>query len=156
SAPRGEHEMPDKADPKKTYLTHPRFLDGKAASKDKPDLERRRDLARALTAQDNYWFAGAYVNRIWGELMGQSFYEPVDDMGPQKSAVLAPVLARLASAFRATHYDMKEMFRVILNTQTYQRQLRPGESSDSHLHFAAAYPTRLRADALWDSLVSVL
>jgi hypothetical protein len=51
---------------------------------------------------------------------------------------------------------MKEMFRVVLNTQTYQRQLRPGESSDSHLHFAAAYPTRLRADALWDSLVSVL
>src|SRR5262249_14005695 len=43
SAPRGEHEMPDKNDPKKTFLTHPRFLDGKAASKDRPDLERRRD-----------------------------------------------------------------------------------------------------------------
>jgi hypothetical protein len=113
-------------------------------------------LARALTSPENYWFAGAYVNRVWGELMGQSFYEPVDDMGPKKEAVFAPVLVRLASAFRATNYDVKALFRVVLNSQTYQRQLRPGETADGHLHFAAAYPTRLRADALWDSLVGVL
>ena len=31
-----------------------------------------------------------------------------------------------------------------------------GESSSEHLQFAALYPTRLRADALWDSLVGVL
>jgi hypothetical protein len=156
SAPRGEHQMPDKEDPKKLYTAHPRFLDGKAASKDKPDRERRRDLAQAVTDPGNYWFVGAYVNRVWGELMGQSFYEPVDNMGPHKEAVLAPVLVRLASAFRATKYDVKELFRVVLNSQTYQRQLRPGETADGHLHFAAAYPTRLRADALWDSLVGVL
>jgi hypothetical protein len=156
SAPRGEHEMPDKEDPKKKYLTNPRFLDGSAASKDKPDRQRRGDLARALTSPENYWFAGAYVNRVWGELMGQSFYQPVDDMGPKKEAVFAPVLVRLASAFRATNYDVKTLFRVVLNSQTYQRQLRPGETADGHLHFAAAYPTRLRADALWDSLVGVL
>jgi hypothetical protein len=105
---------------------------------------------------NNYWFAGAYVNRIWGELMGQSFYQLVDDMGPKKEAVLAPVLVRLASSFRATHYDIKSLFRAVLNTRTYQHQLRPGESADEHLHFAAAYPTRLRADALWDSLVGLL
>ena len=156
SAPRGEHEMPDKEDPKKKYLTNPRFLDGSAASKDKPDRQRRGDLARAITSPENYWFAGAYVNRIWGELMGQSFYEPVDDMGPKKEAVFAPVLVRLASAFRATKYDIKDLFRVVLNSQTYQRQLGPGETADGHLHFAAAYPTRLRADALWASLVGVL
>jgi hypothetical protein len=156
SIPRGEHEMPDKDDPKKKFLTNPRFLDGKAANKDKADRERRHDLARAVTEPGSYWFAGAYVNRIWGELMGQSFYEPVDDMGPNKEAVLAPVLVRLSAAFRATKYDMKEMFRAVLNTQTYQRRLRPGESSDDHLHFAAAYPTRLRADALWDAIVGVL
>src|SRR5204863_3811966 len=48
------------------------------------------------------------------------------------------------------------LFRLILNTQTYQRQLRPGEAGEGHLHFAAACPTRLPADALWDSLVGVL
>src|SRR5205807_4898246 len=44
----------------------------------------------------------------------------------------------------------------IMTSQTYQRQIRLGDSAEQHLHFAAAYPTRLRADALWDSLVGVL
>jgi hypothetical protein len=156
SAPRGEHEMPSKEDPKKTTTMQPRFLDGKAAGDNLSDRERRRALADAIVNKNNYWFAGAYVNRVWGELMGQSFYAPVDDMGPQKEAVFAPVLTRLAASFRATNYDMKEFFRAVMNSQTYQRQIRLGESTDQHLHFAAAYPSRLSADALWESLVSVL
>jgi hypothetical protein len=156
SRPRGEHTMPDKADPKKALLTHPRFLDGSEAGKDKSDLERRRALAGAIVGPSNYWFAGAYVNRIWGELMGQSFYQPVDDMGPGKEAVMAPVLTRLAASFRATDYDIKALFRVIMKSQTYQRQLWRGEASDNHLHGAAASPARLRANVLWDSLVGVL
>jgi hypothetical protein len=134
----------------------PRFLDGKSAGDNLGDHERRRALADAVVNKNNYWFAGAYVNRLWGELMGQSFYAPVDDMGPQKEAVFAPVLTRLAASFRATNYDMKEFFRAVMNSQTYQRQIRLGETTDQHLHFAAAYPTRLSADALWESLVSVL
>src|SRR5262249_20768028 len=79
-----------------------------------------------------------------------------DDMGPGKEAVFPGVLTRLTGAFRGSNYDIKELFRAVLNSETYQRQIRLGESSDHHLHFAAAYPTRLRADALWDSLVGVL
>jgi hypothetical protein len=152
----GEHLMPSKEDPKKTFITYPRFLDGKAPSRNLDDLERRRALADAIVSKNNYWFAGAYVNRIWGELMGQSFYEPVDDMGPHKEAVYPQVLTRLTGAFRGTNYDIKALFRAVITSDTYQRQIRLGETSDQHLHFAAAYPTRLRADALWDSLVSVL
>jgi hypothetical protein len=51
---------------------------------------------------------------------------------------------------------MKAFFRAVLNSQTYQRQLRPGEAADDHLLFAAAYPSRLNADALWHALVDVL
>jgi hypothetical protein len=156
SRPGGEHEMPSKEDPKKTFLTLPRFLDGKSPGSDLGDLERRRFLADAIVSPDNYWFAGAFVNRTWGELMGQSFYQPVDDMGPKKEAVFASVLTRLTGSFRASHYDIKGLFRDILTSQTYQRQIRLSESTDRHLHFAAAYPTRLRADAVWQSLVNVL
>ena len=156
SQPRGEHEMPSSEDPKKTFLTHPRFLDGSSPGANLQDMARRRALANTVTSKKNYWFAGAYVNRIWGELMGQSFYEPVDDMGPKKEAVFASVLTRLTGAFRGTNFDIKNMFRSIMNSQTYQRRIRPGETADQHLHFAAAYPTRLRADALWGSLTTVL
>jgi hypothetical protein len=156
SVAKGEHEMAEKNDPKKMFTVNPAFLDGKAAPKNLPDKERRQALANAVVDKNNYWFAGAYVNRMWGELIGQSFYQPVDDMGPGKEVVFAPVLVRLAAAFRATNYDMKAMFRVILNTQAYQRQVRLGASTDEHLHFAAAYPRQLPADALWASLHAAL
>ncbi|HEX5273070.1 MAG TPA: DUF1549 domain-containing protein, partial [Gemmataceae bacterium] len=156
STPFGEHRMPSKTDPRQGTVMTPRFLDGKAPRGATTDLERRRALADSVVSKQNYWFAGAYVNRTWGELMGQSFYSPVDDMGPQKEAVLPAVLTRLAASFRATDYDMKALLRTVANTETYQRQIRPGESTSEHLHFAAAYPARLRADALWESLTGVL
>ena len=95
--------MPGKEDPKKTALTHPRFLDGKAAGVKLTDLQRRRSLADAITSKTNPWFAGAYVNRLWGELLGQSFYQPIDDMGPQKEAVFPPVLTRLVAPLQRPH-----------------------------------------------------
>jgi hypothetical protein len=156
SMAKGEHEMTSHEDPKKVFITPPRFLDGQSPGKNLTDQQRRRALATAIVSKNNYWFAGAYVNRVWGELMGQSFYEPVDDMGPQKQAVFPEVLTRLTGAFRGTNYNIREMFRAVMNSQTYQRQIRLGESNDEHLHFAAAYPTRLRADALWDALVNAL
>jgi hypothetical protein len=156
SAPRGEHEMAVKNNPNNMQVAHPRFLDGKVTVKELSDKDRRRSLADAVVDKNNYWFAGAYVNRMWGALMGQSFYQPVDDMGPERKAVFGNVVVRLASSFRGTNYDMKGLFRVIMNTQTYQRQTRLGESTDEHLHFAASYPSRLRPDALWQSLVSAI
>jgi hypothetical protein len=88
--------------------------------------------------------------------MGQSFYQPVDDLGPEREAVFPTVLARLAGAFRGSDYDVKALFRAVLNSATYQRQIRPGESADEHLLFAAVYPTRLPADSLWKSLTGAL
>jgi hypothetical protein len=154
--PRGEHEMPGKDNPRRGSLKHPKFLDGAEPGKYLSDRERRRAFADAVTGKDNYWFAAAFVNRVWGELLGQAFYQPVDDLGPGKEAVMPHVLARLAAAFAATGYDVKALFRTVANTEAYQRQSRLGESADRHLHFAAVYPRRLSADALWQSLVDVL
>jgi hypothetical protein len=156
SRPFGEHEMPSKEDPKKTLLTHPRFLDGKSPGNNLADQERRKALADAIVNTNNYWFAAAYVNRIWGQLTGQAFYMPIDDMGPKKEVVFPEILTRLTGSFRASHYDIKVLFRDIMNSQAYQRQIRLSESADQHLHFASAYPTRLSANALWQSLVNVL
>ena len=159
SLPFAEHKMPGKDDPKKGTPVSPRFIDGKAPKSKSfrltpTDMERRQALAEYITSRDDPWFAGAFANRIWGELMGQSFYMPIDDMGPQKDAVMPEVLARVAAAFRGSDYDIKGLFRAILNSQTYQRRIRPGEFD--HLLFAASNPTRLSADALWQMLVDIL
>jgi hypothetical protein len=151
-----EHRMPDLNHPGQSTVKHPRFLGGSSLPQGEPDEARRRALADALTAKDNYWFAAAYVNRLWGELLGQSFYQPVDDMGPLKEAHFPAVLARLAAGFQAADYDTKQIARAVLNSAAYQRQVRLGKATDEHLQFAAAYPARLKAEALWASLVQAL
>jgi hypothetical protein len=156
SSPFGEYQMPGQDNPKKKTAVQPRFLDGKAPAARLNDPQRRKALADVVTSKDNPWFAAAFVNRMWGELMGQSFYQPIDDMGPQKEAVFPTVLARVAGSFRGSDYDIKALLRAVLNSETYQRQIRPGEAPDDHLLFASVYPSRLRADALWQSLVGAL
>lgn len=154
--PDGEYDMPHLKDPAKLFVTHPAFLDGATPGEGLSDQDRRQALANVIVDQKNYWFAAAYINRIWCELMGQAFYQPVDDMGPMKEAVAVAVLTRLTGAFRGSNYDMKGLFRVLMNTQTYQRQSRMGQSADEHLYFTALAPSRLRADVLWRSLSELL
>lgn len=161
SLPFGEHAMPDKDNPtKKGKALKPKFIDGKGPQskgfKSLTDRERRTALADAIVSKNNPWFAGAFVNRIWGELMGQGFYQPIDDLGPEKEATMPEVLARVAGSFRGGDYDVKELFRVVMNSETYQRQIRPGESPDQHLLFASHNLGRLNANALWMSLVDTL
>jgi hypothetical protein len=154
SRPFGDHRMPDLDNPRNGKVMPPKFLDGRYQSSRASDEQLRSALADAIT-KDNYWFAAAFVNRTWGELMGQAFYQPIDDMGPGKQAVMPSVLTRVAAGFKGSGYDIKALVRVVCNTETYQRQLRPGESSE-HLQFATTYPKRLPAESLWQSLVTVL
>lgn len=137
-------------------VVHPRSLDGKAPKQGLSDKDRRKALVEAVTSKDNHWFAAAYANRIWGVLLGQPFYSQVDDLGPQREAVHGTVLARLASHFAATDYDMKQLFRVIMNTQAYQRESKVGLSRGEHNLFAYSYPTRLRPGQLYESVVNTV
>jgi hypothetical protein len=155
SKPFGEHQMPDLSNPARGTKMSPKFLDGRTITPRSSDSELRKSLADAVT-KNNYWFAASLVNRLWGELMGQAFCQPIDDMGPGKDVVMPTVLTRLAAGFKGSGYDMKALLRVICNSETYQRQLRPGDPNERHLQFAAAYPTRLPAETLWQSLVTVL
>lgn len=155
--PGGRHRMPDTNDPKKGTTIEPKFLDGTAPKGVYvTDRERRAHLADAIAGPDNFWFSAAFVNRYWSEMMGQAFAAPVDDLGPGRPVVMPAVLARLAASFKGSNYDPKELLRLICNTEAYQRELRPGESADAHLQFAASAPTRLKAEALWDALTTVL
>lgn len=157
SLPFGEHKMPSADNPKAGGKTmKPKFLDGRAPDSLVTDIGRRRALADAIVSKDNPWFAAAFVNRIWGSLMGQAFYSPIDDLGPEKEAMMPEVIGRVAGSFKGSDYDIKKLYREILNSETYQRQIRPGESTDDHLLFASAKPNRMQGDQLWNSLVGVL
>ena len=151
SAEKGEYLMPDMDDPfKKGTQMAPTVLDGDPLGKGMGDLERREQLAAWVTARDNPWFAKALTNRVWARLMGRGFYEPIDDLGDSQSAVWPEVHEALADHFRATDYDMKDLFRLIANTDAYRRGVRTAEPDA--VESAVAAPLRLRGDEVFAAL----
>ena len=117
------------------------------------DSARRSKLATELI--NNEWFAKAYVNRIWSELVGEGFYEPVDDLGPDRVASAPRALERLSEAFIASGYDPRWLYQTILATEAYQRESRPRRAPDQK-PFLANVAQPLRGDQLFDAFLTVL
>lgn len=153
------YAMPDLKDPLKKIPVAPKFFLTTSEDSIPANLNagRRRALAAAyVTAQDNPWFARAFVNRIWSALLGDGFYNPVDDLGPTRTARDFEVLDALATQWQAAGYDVRELFRLILNTRAYQREFRSTDTKAGIVPFAANNPGRLRADPLIDALHQAL
>lgn len=153
-----EYYMPDLKDPSSRgrKMDPAFFVSATKSNSGMKDMDRRTELAKLITANDNKWFSRAYVNRIWAEMLGEGFYMPIDDLGPTRKARFENVLGVLADGFTASGYDPKWLFRTIANTQAYQRQIRAKDASDISPPFASASPTRLRADQIYDSLTQAL
>ncbi len=117
------------------------------------DADRRAELANELTQTD--WFATALVNRYWSELVGEGFYEPIDDLGPGRESLAPGAADRLAGAFADSGYDLRWLHKTILATDAYQRESRPRRTPDEK-PFTASVAQPLRGDQLFDSLLAAL
>lgn len=119
--------------------------------------EARRALAASyITGQDNPWFAKAFVNRIWYALIGEAFYTPIDDIGPERDVTAPEVLEPLASQWQKGGCDVRWLFRTIMNTETYQRRVRSTSNAAGVTAFASNCPSRLRADQILLALSQAL
>ncbi|MCE9530226.1 MAG: DUF1549 and DUF1553 domain-containing protein [Planctomycetes bacterium] len=152
-----EHYMPDLKDPTSQgkLMTPVFFATGQSVKTGTKDLDRRDSIGDWMTATNNPWFAKAFVNRIWAELVGEGFYEPIDDMGPDRKATAPKTLDYLAGEFAARNYDVKWLYETIMNTTAYQREARPRRNEDQ-LPFTANTTQPLRADVIFDVLASSL
>jgi hypothetical protein len=154
---RPEHYMPDLSDPsaRGTLMTPTFFLTGQHLALGTPDAVRRETLARWIT--ESPWFAKAYVNRMWSELVGESLYVcgSVDDLGPDRTCKAPETMEYLSAQFVACGHDTGWLFQVIAATQAYQRQGR-ARHPVAEQPFAANCWQRLRADSLFNALASVL
>lgn len=150
-----EHYMPDLDDPSaRGERMQPKFfLTGDEVPFGTRDAKRRESIAEWMTQSD--WFATAYVNRMWAELVGEGFYEPIDDMGPDRKPNGAKAVELLSQQFAASDYDPKWLMRVILNTEAYQRECRPRRLPEETA-FTANVAQPLRGDQLFNSLLTTL
>jgi len=151
SKAKGEHKMPGG-----TSEMRPVVLESdEGVDLGADDLERRRRLAEWMASDRNEYFAKAYVNRIWSRLMGRGFYEPVDHLTENASPTLPTVHDHLAEHFAASGFDVKGLFRLVMNTEAYRRGL-PQSRAQAERLYAAAIPSKLRGDEVFASLVTAL
>ena len=150
-----EHFMPDLDKPEEIgKMVQPKFfLTGLEKPIGTADLERRQSLADSLTKDP--WFSAALVNRVWSELVGEGFYEPIDDIGPERTPTAPKTVKRLAKAFEQSGYDLKWLYRTVMLTEAYQRESRP-RRNPSEIPMTASIAQPLRGDVLFDSLLQVL
>jgi hypothetical protein len=152
-----EHYMPDLSNPSSrgTLVEPAFFVSGQKLPRGTKDADRRGELARWLTSPENPWFAKALVNRVWSELVGEGFYEPVDDIGPDRECSAPRTLDALAAGFTASQYDVKWLYRTVTATDAYQRASHSRRHADG-LPFASNCLQRLRGDQLYSTLVAAL
>jgi hypothetical protein len=121
----------------------------------KSDVSRRAELADWIVGPENPWFAKAFVNRVWARMMGRGFCEPVDEIGEVGDRVLPEIHTALADHFIANQFDVKDVFRVVALSRSYQREIRDADRGMKK-PFAAIPAGRLRGDEVFDSLEAAI
>lgn len=118
-----------------------------------PDEDPRERFAEWLLAPGNPWFARNIVNRAWYWLMGRGIVHEPDDIRPDNPPSNPELLAYLEKELAASRYDLKHLFRLILNSQVYQLSSIPAVRSQEAAAQFAYYPLRrLDAEVLSDAL----
>ncbi|RCS40531.1 DUF1549 domain-containing protein [Bremerella cremea] len=142
----GEHKLPETS-----RVMLPTVFRGDPLPKGASDIERRVQLAKWVTSPDNTMFPKAYTNRIWERLMDAPFCDPIDEISAEAGYPSLPSLHQaVADHFMANQYDAKSLFRLILNTKAYQRQLDAEDQIVGQL--AAAEFRKMRGDVVFKSL----
>jgi hypothetical protein len=117
----------------------------------------RQELASLLTDPRNLQFARNLVNRLWHELLGRGFVEPVDDFSDNNPPSHPKTLDYLAEEFVASGYQFRAIVRAIVSSRAYQRSqlydVPEAQRQESEAAFVAAPLRRMLAEALYDSIV---
>ena len=133
----------------------PRPLDGQPIAFDDP-RDRRTVLADAITAAENPYFARAITNRVWANFFSVGLVESVDDLRASNPASNEPLFAKAAEFLIGKKFDLRELMRAILQSETYQRSsvATPENKADTRF-YARYYPRRLMAEVALDAVSQV-
>jgi hypothetical protein len=126
------------------------FPDGEKATLS-PDQDPRAAFANWLVKDPQ--FARSLVNRAWSWLIGRGIVQEPDDFRADNPPGNPELLAFLQNEFVSSGCDFKQLYRLILNSQTYQLASIPQSRSPEAAANFAFYPLRrLDAEVLIDAL----
>lgn len=121
-----------------------------------PGEDPRERFANWLIDESNPWFTRNIANRVWFWLLGRGIVQEPDDFRSDNPPSNPGLLAFLAAELVSSHYDLKHLYRLILNSRTYQLASIPGTDDPAGTLNFAAYPLRrLDAEVLIDALCQI-
>jgi hypothetical protein len=121
-----------------------------------PDRDPREVFADWLITPENPWFTRSVVNRVWAWLLGRGIIHEPDDIRADNPPSNPALLAYLEKELVANHYDLRSLYRLILNSRTYQFSSLPrGNSPEAEANFASYTLRRLDAEVLIDAINKV-
>jgi hypothetical protein len=126
---------------------------GTAAPPLTADDDARVALADWLADKSNPFFARALVNRYWKLLFNRGLVDPEDDMRDTNPPSHPELLDVLAADFVKSGFDLKQLLRVLTNSDAYQLAATPNafNVNDNH-YFSRYYARRLSAETLLDAM----
>lgn len=139
-------------DPASTTTLHAALPDGSAV--EIPiGQDPRKVFADWLLAPGNPSLSRNIANRTWFWMMGRGIIHEPDDIRPDNPPVNEPLLAFLAQELMSAKYDQRHLFRLILNSRTYQQSSIPRSDNPEVETFFGCYAVRRHdAEVLIDAL----
>ncbi len=118
-----------------------------------PDEDPRLRLADWMGRADNPFFAKALVNRYWKHFFKRGLIEPEDDIRDSNPPTNPELLAALERHFIDSGFDLKELVRVIAQSNAYQLSAIPNEHNIvDQQNYSRFYPKRMQAETMLDSI----
>jgi len=119
-------------------------------------VDPRVVFADWLIDPDNPWFTRNIVNRTWYWLHGRGIIHAPDDIREDNPPSNPELLKVLEKELVDAKYDLRHLFRIILNSKTYQRSYIPASKNPKAQAELAHYPIRrLDAEVLIDALCQI-
>ena len=120
------------------------------------DTDPREVFANWLISPNNHAFNRAIVNRVWYWLMGRGIVHEPDDIRPDNPPSNPALLTYLEGEIVTGRYDLKRLYKLILNSKTYQLSSIPhGKGPQLEANFANYSMRRLDAEVLIDAINKV-
>jgi hypothetical protein len=117
------------------------------------DTDPRQVFADWLVRPENPAFTRAIANRSWSWLLGRGVIHEPDDIRDDNPPSNPELLTALEQELRDNHFDLKHLYRTILNSSTYQLASTPGaDRPEAEAAIASDRVRRLEAEVLIDAI----
>ena len=142
-------------DAKPNDLVKPKVLWGEVPTSARNSTPREQ-FAAWLTSPENPQFSKMIVNRMWKRFLGVALVEPVDDFNDDHPCANPELMDFLCKEMIRSDFNLKELMRLILYSDTYQRKASDYSPTSGDLYYFPG-PTvrRMTAEQVWDSLLTM-